>query len=40
MSAYGGELDPAEIRRSGADAFLPKPLKLAELKERIASMVG
>ena len=40
MSAYGGELDPAEIRRSGADAFMPKPLKLAELKERIASMVG
>ncbi len=40
MSAYGSELDPAEIRRSGADAFMPKPLKLAELKERIASMVG
>jgi excisionase family DNA binding protein len=40
MSAYGGELDPAEIRRSGADAFLPKPLKMAELKQRIESMVG
>ena len=40
MSAFGSELDPAEIRRSGADAFMPKPLKLAELKELIASMVG
>lgn len=40
MSAYGGELDPAEIRRSGADAFIAKPLKIVELKERIASMVG
>lgn len=40
MSAYGAELDPADLRRSGADDFLPKPLKLAELKERIASMVG
>jgi len=40
MSAFGSELDPAEIRRSGADAFMAKPLKLAELRERIASMVG
>ncbi len=40
MSAYGSELDPAELRRSGSDAFLPKPLKLADLRERIASMVG
>ncbi|HXX92098.1 MAG TPA: response regulator [Planctomycetota bacterium] len=40
MSAYGGEIDPAEVRRSGADAFLPKPLKMAELKKRIATMVG
>jgi len=40
MSAYGGEIDPAEVRRSGADAFLPKPLRLAELKKRIHSMVG
>lgn len=40
MSAYGNELDPADLRRSGADGFLPKPLKLSELKERIASMVG
>jgi len=39
MSAYGSEIDPDEVRRSGADAFLPKPLKLAELKRRIASIV-
>ncbi len=40
MSAYGAEIDPGELRRSGADGFLPKPVKLAELKKRIESMVG
>ncbi len=40
MSAYGGEIDPGEVRRSGADAFLPKPLRLADLKKRIEAMVG
>jgi excisionase family DNA binding protein len=40
MSAYGGEIDPVEVRLSGADAFLPKPLRLAELKKRIHAMVG
>lgn len=40
MSAYGSEVDPSEVRRSGAVAFLPKPLPLAELKKRIRSMVG
>jgi excisionase family DNA binding protein len=40
MSAYGGEIDPAEVRRSGADGFLAKPLKMAELRKRIESMVG
>ncbi len=40
MSAYGSEIDPLEIRRSGADAFLPKPLKLVDLKQRIEAMVG
>jgi excisionase family DNA binding protein len=40
MSAYGAELDPAEVRRSGADAFLPKPLRIADLQQRIESMVG
>jgi excisionase family DNA binding protein len=40
MSAYGNEIDPAEIRRCGADAFLPKPLKLGELMRRIEAMVG
>jgi excisionase family DNA binding protein len=40
MSAYGHELDLAEIRRSGADEFLPKPLKLNDLKQRLRAMVG
>ena len=40
MSAYGGEIDPVEVRRCGADAFLPKPLRLMELKKRIEAMVG
>ena len=40
MSAFGGEIDPAEVRRCGADAFLPKPLKMSELKSRIETMVG
>lgn len=40
MSAYGGEIDPLEVRRSGADAFLPKPLRLGELKQRIEAMVS
>lgn len=40
MSAYGGEIDPAEVRRSGADGFLPKPLRLVDLKKRIEAMVG
>lgn len=40
MSAYGNDVDPAEVRRSGAAGFLPKPLKIRELKSRLASMVG
>jgi excisionase family DNA binding protein len=40
MSAYGHELDVAEIRRSGADDFLPKPLKITELKRQLQTMVG
>lgn len=40
MSAYGSELDPMEVRRSGADAFLPKPLRIPELRQRIEAMVG
>ncbi len=39
MSAYGSEIDPAEVRRSGADAFLPKPLRMADLRERLQAMV-
>jgi excisionase family DNA binding protein len=40
MSAFGSEIDPAEVRRCGADAFMPKPLKMSELKSRIETMVG
>ncbi len=40
MSAYGSEIDPLEVRRSGADAFLPKPLRLGDLRKRIQAMVG
>ena len=40
MSAYGHQLDLAEIRRSGADGFLPKPVKLGDLRRRIRSLVG
>lgn len=40
MSAYGHDTDLSEVRRSGADGFLPKPLRLAELRRRIESMVG
>jgi excisionase family DNA binding protein len=40
MSAYGSEIDPAEVRRCGADDFMAKPVKLAELRRRIETMVG
>ncbi len=40
MSAYGSEIDPAEVRRSGADAFLPKPLAMSDLRKHLESMVG
>ena len=40
VSAYGRQIDPDEVKKSGADGFLAKPLKLAELRKRIESMVG
>lgn len=40
MSAYGRELSPAALEKSGADDFLPKPVRLAELRKRIRGMVG
>jgi excisionase family DNA binding protein len=40
MSAFGSEIDPLEVRRCGADAFLPKPLRIADLQQRIEAMVG
>lgn len=40
MSAYRNELDLNELRSSGADDFIPKPVKIAELRKRIRSLVG
>ncbi len=40
MSAYGQEIDETDVRSSGADDFIPKPVKLADLRRRIRTMVG
>ncbi|HZN62370.1 MAG TPA: response regulator [Planctomycetota bacterium] len=40
MSAYGREIGPAALRRSGADAFLSKPVRIADLRKRIRGRVG
>jgi len=40
MSAYGHEIDLDEVRSSGADDFIAKPVRLADLRKRIRSMVG
>lgn len=40
MSAYGAELDLAEVRRSGADDFMAKPVRLADLRRRVKALVG
>lgn len=40
MSAYGSEVDLSEVRKCGAVDFVPKPVKIGELKNRIQSMVG
>jgi excisionase family DNA binding protein len=40
MSAYGRELRPAALRRCGADAFIPKPMKIADLRQKIRVQVG
>lgn len=40
MSAYGHEIDVRQVRSSGADGFIPKPVKLADLRRRIRAMVG
>ena len=40
MSAYGRELGKAALRRSGADAFLSKPVRIADLRRRIRGRVG
>ena len=40
MSAYGAELDINDLRESGADDFLPKPIKILDLERRIQTMVN
>ena len=40
MSAYGHEIDVAEVRKCGADDFLPKPIKLNDLRKQLRAMVG
>lgn len=40
MSAYGRELGAAALKRSGADDFLPKPVRIADLRRRIRGQVG
>jgi CheY-like chemotaxis protein len=32
MSAYGHEIDLDEVRSSGADDFIPKPVRLADFR--------
>ena len=40
MSAFEHTVGADAARESGADGFLPKPLKLADVRRRIQSMVG
>lgn len=40
MSAYGRDVNSATVRSSGADDFIAKPVKLADLRRRIQAMVG
>jgi excisionase family DNA binding protein len=40
MSAYGHDIGKSELKRSGADAFFPKPVRIADLRKRIRGHVG
>jgi DNA-binding response OmpR family regulator len=40
MSAYGGEIARDDLKRSGAEEFFPKPVRIAELRKRIRVQVG
>lgn len=40
MSAYGNELGRGALRKSGADDFLSKPVRIADLRRRIRGRVG
>lgn len=40
MSAYSDELQEQEVRAAGADAFLPKPFTVADLRAALDAVVG
>ncbi|MEX1022277.1 MAG: response regulator [Dehalococcoidia bacterium] len=39
MSAYSDDLQEHEIKAAGADAFLPKPFSIADLRSMLSSML-
>ena len=39
MSAYGDDLQEHEIKAAGADAFLPKPFTIADLRSMLYSLL-
>jgi CheY-like chemotaxis protein len=39
MSAYSDDLQEHEIRAAGADAFLPKPFTIADLRSMLSSLL-
>lgn len=39
MSAYSDDLQEHEIKAAGADAFLPKPFTIADLKAMLSSLL-
>lgn len=39
MSAYSDALQEEEVRAAGADAFLPKPFTVADLREALEAIV-
>ncbi|GMU41584.1 MAG: hypothetical protein AMXMBFR23_24500 [Chloroflexota bacterium] len=40
MSAYSDELQEQEVRAAGANAFLPKPFTVADLRAALETVVG
>ncbi len=39
MSAYSDDLQEHEIKAAGADAFLPKPFTIADLRSMLSSLL-